>query len=506
MQAVSGSGPRVRMSYGNIRGVTNGNVHCFRGIPYAAPPVGELRFRAPQPPLPWKGDRPCTQFGNAAMQGSLGEMAEMIGIAAGPMDEDCLTLNVWTGGLTDDERPVMVWIHGGANIVGASSQPRFDSEYFVHRGDMVLVTINYRLGAFGFLHAPELGATGNEALLDQIAALRWVRKEIRKFGGDPNRVTVFGQSAGGADILQLMGMEAAAGCFDRAIVMSGALIGGPMSPQIPREPAAALAARFAQEFGGYDALRAVPAQQMLEAQEQWAADPLGQVRFGPVRDGVVIREDLSVALGAGTYTRGMPLLIGTTRDDFGLFIAMDPALQVHDEGGLATLAQRMMGARAAEGIEVYRQARTLRGEGTSPAELWRAIATDAMLRMPSIRTAELHGRHTKATWMYVFDYESPALDGRLGACHSIDIPFVFGTTGVGDLKRFCGDTHLVRCLSEAVHDTFVAFGTTGNPTNVMYDWPTYDAVERRTMRLNIQSRIENDPMSAERRFWESLAA
>jgi len=151
MQAVSGSGPRVRMSYGNIRGVTNGNVHCFRGIPYAAPPVGELRFRAPQPPLPWKGDRPCTQFGNAAMQGSLGEMAEMIGIAAGPMDEDCLTLNVWTGGLTDDERPVMVWIHGGANIVGASSQPRFDSEYFVHRGDMVLVTINYRLGAFGFL-------------------------------------------------------------------------------------------------------------------------------------------------------------------------------------------------------------------------------------------------------------------------------------------------------------------------------------------------------------------
>jgi len=495
------SGPRVRLSYGTIRGITTNGIHCFKGIPYAAPPVGDARWRAPMPPTPWTGDRDATGFGASAMQGSLGAMGEMIGIAAGRIDEDCLTLNVWTGNLTDEESPVMVWIHGGGNVVGSSAQPRFNGEYFVQRGGIVLVTINYRLGAFGFLHAPELGATGNETLLDQIAALRWVRKEIRKFGGNPQDVTVFGQSAGGFDIVQLMGMDAAAGCFDRAIPMSGSL-----SPQVPREEAAAAGARFAEKFGGYEALRRVPAQQILDFQLQLTGGQLGgAVRFGPVRDGGLIRADAAVAIGAGTHTKGMPLLVGTARDEWGLWTGMDPAMQTLDEAGLEKLARRPFGERAREGIEVYRLARAVRGESISPVAIWRAIMTDSMFRIPAIRTADLHSQHTPRTWMYLFDYASPALDGRLGACHSLDVPFVFGTTGVGELKRLCGDTHLVRCLSEIIHDTYVAFAKHGTPANAMFDWPPYERTRRRTMRLGMESHLEDAPMDAERAFWETLA-
>ena len=493
--------PKVRMSYGTIRGFMSGDVYCFRGVPYAAPPVGDLRFRAPQPPTPWTGERECFEFGPSAMQGSLGAMGEMIGIAAGPIDEDCLTLNVWTSGLTDDERPVMVWIHGGGNVVGSSAQPRFNGDYFVHRGNFVLVTINYRLGAFGFLHAPALGATGNEGLLDQIAALRWVRKEIRKFGGDPKQVTVFGQSAGGMDIAQLMAMEQAAGCFDRAILMSGSL-----APQIPRDDAAEVSARFVARFGGYAALRAAPANAILEYQrELTAGQPGGAGRFGPVRDGVVIREDASVAIGAGRYTQGMPLLIGTTRDEWGLWTAMDPRLQALDEAGLETLVRGPFGDRARDGIEVYRSERARRGEDVSPTALWRAIMTDAMFRIPAIRTAELHSQHTRDTYAYLFEYPSPALDGKLGACHSLDVPFVFGTTHVGDLKRFCGDEYLVRCLSEVIHDSWGSFGACGTPSNVMYDWPRYDAAQRLTMRLSMHAYVESAPMEPERIFWQSIS-
>ncbi len=500
--AGSMEGPKARLSYGTVRGVTKNGIHCFMGIPYAAPPVGDLRWRAPQPPMRWTGDRAAKAFGASAMQGNLGAMGEMIGIAATPTDEDCLTLNVWSGDLTDRDCSVFVWIHGGGNVVGSSAQPRFSGEYFVERGGVVVVSINYRLGAFGFLHAPELGATGNEALLDQIAALRWVRKEIRKFGGNPDDITVAGQSAGAFDIAQLMAMDAAAGCFDRVLLMSGSL-----SPQVPREEAVATAARFAAKFGGFDAMRQVPAQQILDYQLELTGGQLGAaVRFGPVRDGELIRADAADAIGAGTHTKGMPLLIGTARDEWGLWTAMDPALQSLDDAGVEKLARRPFGERAPEGVEVYRLARAIRGDSIAPVDLWRAIMTDAMFRIPAIRTAELHCRHTpNNTFMYMFDYASPALDGKLGACHSLDVPFIFGTTGVDDaMKRFCGDTHLVRCLAEVIHDSYVAFLKDGTPANVMFDWPAYDLAKRSTMRLGMESHLERAPMDKERAFWESL--
>jgi para-nitrobenzyl esterase len=486
---------RTKTSYGYVRGEARDDIVVFRGIPYAAPPLGARRWQAPTPLERWQGDRDCTAFGYSAMQGDLGAMGEMIGIAAGPINEDCLTLNIWTPGVYDDMRPVLVWIHGGGNVVGSSAQPRFNGEHIARRGRIVVVSINYRLGAFGFLHAPELGATGNEGLLDQIAALRWVRNEIRVFGGDPGNVTVFGQSAGGFDITQLLAMDAAAGCFDKAALMSGAL-----SPQIPAQQAAATAQRFAERFGGFERLRDTQAQPLLELQLELQRSG---VRFGPVRDGTLIRADAAEAIAAGTHSRGIPLLVGTARDEWGLWTAFDKSLQDLDAAGLVKLAGRVFGERAGEAVEVYRAARTRRGEDVAPLALWRAMMTDSMFRIPAIRTAELHSRHTPATWMYRFDYASPAMEGRLGACHSLDVPFVFGT--VGALPELCGDSHLVRCLSEVLLDTYVTFAKEGNPGNAnLLPWAQYDAADRATMLLSMRSHVELAPMDEERGFWETL--
>ena len=245
----------VETSYGRVRGANEEGVHVFRGVPFAKPPLGDLRWRAPVPPDAWAGTRDALAFGPCAVQSTIpGDRGELIGIATHEVDEDCLYLNVWTPNPDDARRPVMVWIHGGGNTLGAGSQPRVNGEHLARIGDVVVVTLNYRLGALGFLYAPELGATGNEALLDQVAALRWVRAEIGAFGGDPDNVTVFGQSAGGFDIVQLMAMPAAQGCFDRAVPMSGSL-----KRQVTLDSAYATSRALAQHFGGFERLREVSA-------------------------------------------------------------------------------------------------------------------------------------------------------------------------------------------------------------------------------------------------------
>ena len=303
----------VETSYGRVRGANEGGVHVFKGIPFAKPPVGDLRWRAPVPPDPWAGAREALAFGPCAVQSTIpGDRGELIGIATHEVSEDCLYVNVWTPKPDDARRPVMVWIHGGGNTLGAGSQPRVNGEHLARIGDVVVVTLNYRLGALGFLHAPELGATGNEALLDQVAALRWVRAEIGAFGGDPENVTVFGQSAGGFDIAQLMAMPVAQGCFDRAVPMSGSL-----KRQVTADSAHATSRALAGHFGGFERLRDVSATDILVYQMQKAS-----TGWGPTRDGEVIAEDAATVLARGTGG-GMPLMIGHTRDESTLFTAFD---------------------------------------------------------------------------------------------------------------------------------------------------------------------------------------
>jgi len=493
--------PRVATSLGALAGSESGGILCFKGIPYAAPPVGDARWRAPRSAQPWSDLRDATRFGCSALQYKGDGMADMIGIAAGPTSEDCLYLNVWTPGCDERRRPVLVWIHGGANLVGSGAQPRIEGERLARAGDVVVVTINYRLGVFGFLHAPELGASGNEALLDQIAALRWVRAEIAAFGGDPCNVTVFGQSAGGFDIAELMAMPAAAGCFDAAMLMSGSL-----TPHVSREEGAAVAERFAARFGGTSKLRDVAAGDLLEMQRELLSGTQARTaRFGPVRDGELVSEDAAGPIGRGDHTRGLPVLIGHTRDEWGLWTGMDLAMASLDDAGLARRALRLFGAHTPEAIELYREARSRRGESTRCEQLWVAMMTDARFRMPAIRTAELHGSHTRDVWMYSFEHVSPALHGRLGACHSLDVPFVWSTLDVDNLPRLCGTGPVVERLSSRFMRAVLAFARHHDPSHGdLPAWPRYDAHDRATLRLDAQCTVANAPRDEERAFCAAL--
>ena len=485
----------VETSYGRLRGAETDGVYVYKGVPFAKPPVGDLRWRKPTPPTPWSGVRDALNFGACAMQSTIaGDIGELIGIATHETSEDCLYLNVWTPGLeTDRLRPVMVWIHGGGNTVGAGSQPRVNGEHLARVGDVVVVTVNYRLGAFGFLHAPELGATGSEALLDQVSALNWVRSEIAAFGGDPDNVTVFGQSAGGFDIAQLMAMPAAQGCFDKAVPMSGSL-----TRPVAAKDAHATATTLAAEFGGFDKLRDAPAPAILSCQAK-----IPGARWAPTLDGDVIVEDAATVLREGRFTADMPLLIGHTRDESTLFTLFDERYANLSRAQLVTLAREPFGERAADAIACYEQDRAVAGLATTPFDIWAAIATDRMFRLPAIRTAECHRHHTESVWMYRFDRASPAHGGRLGACHSLDIPFVWGTYGLPAMRRFCGADAAVAALSQGLMSSYVAFARHGNPnTEALPHWPTYNPDSRTTMLLDDEPSVVDAPLDDIRALWE----
>ena len=495
---------QAQTTLGALQGAEDDGAIVFRGVPFAKPPVGALRWRQPEPLEPWTGVRDATEFGASAMQRVLpGDLGDLIGIPLQEISEDCLYLNIWTPALDGRKRPVMVWIHGGGNTVGSGTQPRIDGRRLALAGDVVVVTTNYRLGAFGFLHAPVLGAYGNEALLDQAAALFWVRREIAAFGGDPENVTVFGQSAGGFDIAHLMAMPSAAGAFDKAVPMSGSLI-----RTIRKEEARGVAEQFFTQFRAVDEperLRDVPAEEILEYQVELTGGGLGGVRFGPTADGYALGMDAEARIGAGIQTRGMPLLIGHTRDEFAVFTETNEAFAEFGEDDLFGAAALQFGVRTAEGIDCYRSARAERGEPTDPRSIYTALMTDAMFRIPAIATAEAQARHTPDVWFYRFDYPSPAYDGRLGACHSLDIPFIWGTYDAENMRRFCGDGPQLAELSETMMSTWLSFAKTGNPNwEGIPDWPRYEAEARAVMSLGLTPQVEQDPASQERAFWQSL--
>ena len=384
----------------------------------------------------------------------------------------------------------MVWIHGGGNTVGAGSQPRVDGTHLAHIGDVVVVTLNYRLGALGFLYSPELGSTGNEALLDQCLAMRWVRSEIAAFGGDPKNVTVFGQSAGGFDIAQLMAMEDAHGCFDKMVPMSGSL-----SPQVLPEAAHRTASALADHFGGFDKLRGIPASEVHAHQSR-----IPGARWGPTRDGQIIARDAGDALGSGEFTKTMPLLIGHTRDESTLFTALNPQMASMDQSQLLSLMNSTFGERGKEAADCYEESRQRAGLRCNPIDIWAAVSTDRMFRMPAIRTAELHQSHTEKTWMYRFDHESPAHNGALQATHSLDIPFVWGTYGLPQMERFCGTSGVAE-LSRCVMASYLEFARHGNPSNdLVPDWPQYEPTKRSTMLFGNDVGIADAPLD-ETRNW-----
>jgi para-nitrobenzyl esterase len=491
----------VEVGGGRVRGLERNGVWSFSGIPYAAPPVGPLRWRPPVEAKPWTGIKECDHFGPIAPQ-TPPIPGMSIGGAPEEQSEDCLTLNVWSNGLGGEPRPVMVWIHGGGFNSGTGAGDLYRGGTLAREGDVVVVTINYRLGALGFLAHPALQPTssawaggeqwlgsGNWGIADQIAALVWVRDNIAAFGGDPGNVTIFGESAGGMSVSTLLGVTAARGLFHRAIVQSGP----PFTHTV--DEAAGRAELLAEKLGvplTRQALEQVPASELVRvAQEIGQTLVLGDgglpLVFLPTVDGGLLSRAPEVEVADGA-SADVPLLIGTNRDEAAFFAVALPAVNALDEPGLQRWVQRIVPSERAEIlIEDYRRARAARGEGTAPRDLWVAIATDSVFRGPSVLLADSHalagsGAAGAGTYLYLFTWETPAFGGLLGSCHALEIPFAFGTVTNPVIQQFAGGGDDALRLSEGMRQAWISFATTGAPSgDLVGEWPRWDPLRRPTM-------------------------
>ncbi len=496
--------PVVRTTGGAVRGVDGAvpGVTAFRGIPYAAPPVGPLRLRPPQPPPPWSGERDGGVAGPVAPQRP-GPLERTFG-GYGRMDEDCLTANVWTPGADPGAaRPVLVWIHGGGFTTGTGSIPWYDGSRLAARGDVVVVTFNYRLGALGFLHLGDLGGeawagSGNTGLLDQVAALRWVAENIAAFGGDPDRVTVFGESAGAMSIATLLAMPEATGLFFRAILQSG---GGTFVQDRPT--ATALAASVLDELGvphdDLSRLTDIPVEAVLEAQAV-AGGRRGGVglAFVPVVDGATLPSAPEAALATGVAA-DVAVLAGSNRDEMRLFSAVAPdAFSAADDAEVLRKVAALPDVGpdgAATILAAYRR----HDPELSPTDLHVMVHTDHAFRRPVQRLAGLQASVGGAAWVYWFTWASPIMGGWLGSFHALEIPFVFDNLGQPNVEVMTGGED-VQVLADAMSDAWLAFARGGDP-----GWPRYDPTgDRATMRFDLPSEVLTDPDRALRQAWELI--
>lgn len=474
----------------------------FRGIPFAKPPVGPLRFLPPEPPDPWTGVRPATSFSPGGPQG-VNPVEVVLPVFVPETSEDCLYLNVFTPG-TIGKRPVLVWIHGGGNITGAGSQRLYDGSELVRRGDVVIVTINYRLGIFGFLHGRSVAGvafptSGNEALLDQVAALQWVQKEIAAFGGDPDNVTIAGESAGGTNVAALMGVPAARGLFHKAIMQSSGTVGHHLSLERAARVFSAIldAAGLAPAEAGQ--LREFSGEALLDLQTR-----VGMVNgaFGPVIDGDVLPRSTYEAIEDGE-TAGIPILVGNVRDEMAVFGLMDPSLPGLDEAGLLARADALTDGRGQEAIDLYRTERPADGKAIPPSALWTAMLTDHDFFVPAMRFTELQSDQAPS-YAYLFTWPSPVMGGAFGSIHGIDLPFMWGLHNDLGLVSLVGDLTAAEPLSTMFQDALLAFARTGDPSTSALAWPAYAPPRRATMMLDRTSMTQNAPREAERQFWERV--
>jgi para-nitrobenzyl esterase len=499
---------------GKVEGEAYRGVLVFRGIPYAAPPVGKLRFRAPQPAAAWQGTLDATRSRASAPQASpvLPILGRLIGGGGAGQSEDCLYLNVWTPAADGGRRPVMVWIHGGAFVMGSGSTALYSGRRLAQRGDVVVVTLNYRLGALGALNLAALrggdpAAGSNQGIRDQIAALEWVRDNIEAFGGDPGNVTIFGESAGGMSVGTLLGTPRARGLFHRAIAQSGAA-----HNVSTRAQAAQIAELFLAELGirpdDEHALASVSLGDVLRAQSSVAvlrAMRQGLLAWQPSEDGDLLPRTALETIAAGEGS-AVPLLVGTNLEEWNLFMLGDAAGRRLDEDGLRKRLERSLPgadatgrAHAERALEVYRQARSGRGRG-SARRLWSAFQSDRIFHYPAWRLAELQRRITPHVHAYLFAWGPPLL----GAAHGMEIPFVFGTLRNPVLRPVFGLAPSAHRLSRAMQQVWTAMARSGSPeVESLPTWPGYDPARRPTMMLERRCAVEEAPFEDERRFWAS---
>jgi para-nitrobenzyl esterase len=486
----------VKTTSGPVKGEGEKGFFVFRGVRYAAPPIGPLRFRPPVPPGAWTEVRSALDFAPACPQLVEIDPTENNNSV---MAEDCLYVNVWTPGADDKKRPVMVWIHGGGFIEGSARNTWYDGAKLAARGDVVVVTVQYRIGALGFLDVSDIGGqdfaqSGNVRLLDQIAALKWVKQNIAAFGGDPDNVTLFGQSAGAGSAGMLMVIPAARGLFQKAIMESGT------PKEVSDKPRATEVSRAYMKIAGVrsiEELQNLTMAQMLDAQRKLFETRFGYSAFRPVMDGTVLDELPMPAVAAGHGT-SVPVLIGTNLDEVRFWPALyDLPLEQKAEGLFRKQLEGIVGSKGSEALETYRKSDANYGDSVIH------LLGDVLMRLPSIRFAEANSRR-QPTYMYLFTYRSTSTYKNYGSCHGMELPFVFGAIDDLDVIVFTGrDAHREALMSQ-LQQAWVNFARTGDPSQAGLAWPRYDEKRRATMELGLTSRVVNDPNPAERMLWNGL--
>jgi para-nitrobenzyl esterase len=484
----------VESVYGKLQGEQINGVFTWKGIPYAKPPVGSLRFRAPEQPDSWEGIRDARSFGPVAPQ-SQREIMEFFGNDISNMSEDCLYLNVWSKGADDKKRPVMVWIHGGAFVSGSGSSSWYDGASFAAQGDVVVVTINYRLGIFGFLHLGEIGGeeyatSGNCGIQDQVAALQWVQENIAAFGGDPNNVTIFGESAGAMSIGVLLGFPSAQGLFHKAILQSGAAANVHSSEKATKI-AGHLLATLQVEPTNLSKLEELSVEQLIQA-----ADLVPPMSLGPVIDDVSLPRHPEEAIADGSV-KDITILIGTNKDEYNIFSVFDPEWKNADETKVTQLFEKTFGPLVPL-ISSY-----LGGNQRLSQELYNKLLTMRVFTYPAQKLTELQVKQGAPVWMYRFDWETPVFGGALKSTHALEIPFVFNTLDTPNTENFTGSSPERDLVASQMHQAWINFARNGNPNSEsLPEWPQYNLNDRSTLIFNIESVVENDPNRKERMIWE----
>ena len=496
--------PVVETEAGKVQGLEQGGIDAFLGVRYAAPPLGDLRFQPPAKPEAWEGVADATGYGAPCMQlysasgPNESEMTRRIqaifptSTEAKMDNEDCLFLNVWTPAAGDGKkRPVMVWFHGGGYAYGSGNWPAYNGRNLAEKGDVVVVTVNHRLNAFGYLNLAEkfgedFAASGNVGNLDLVRSLEWVRDNIAGFGGDPDNVTIMGESGGGSKVSHLMAMPAADGLFDKAVIQSGP---GVFSGK-PAE-AADYAAKILEAAGveTLDDLRNVRSDEIVEAVRKAtpAEGAMGRgPQFGPIADGTIIPRDPFLP-AAPEQSSDIPVLIGYNKDEMTLFVAAQPWFGRLTEGTLNAMTGAM-GEQAVAAVEAYRK----RYPDYSPTHL-AAIAMGTRFVRGTYLLADQQAKTASApVYVYRLTWETPIGGGMLRSPHTLDIPLMFDNAV--ESAALVGTGEDAQTMADMMSDAWLAFAKTGTPSSeLLPEWKAYTPANRNVMELNVEPQLVDDP-------------